>query len=82
MTLSPIGPGVPEALRTVLKSFHDVLSTLLAPGAPTPLFAVDAAGLPPAASHPQTLALVTDLNILAHSDGAHWIRQDTGAVIV
>ena len=23
-----------------------------------------------------------DLNILAHSDGVHWIRQDTGAQIV
>jgi len=82
MMLSPIGPGVPDALRMVLKSFHDALSALLAPGAPTPLFAVAAAGLPSAASHPQTLALVTDLNTLAHSDGVHWIRQDTGAVIV
>jgi hypothetical protein len=66
----------------VLKSFQDALSALLAPGAPTPLFAVASAGLPPAADHPRCLALVTDLNILAHSDGAHWIRQDTGAVIV
>jgi len=69
-------------LRGVLKSFHDALAGVIAPGAPTPLFAVAAARLPPAASHPQTLVLVTDLNILAHSDGAHWIRQDTGAVIV
>jgi hypothetical protein len=82
MTLSPIGPGVPEALRTVLKSFHDALTGLITPGAPTALFSVAAAGLPPAADHPKTVVLVTDLNILAHSDGAHWIRQDTGAVIV
>lgn len=82
MMLSPIGPSVPETMRAVLKSFHDALSALLAPGAPTPLFAIAAAGLPPAADHPLTLVLVTDLNILAHSDGAHWIRQDTGAVIV
>lgn len=80
--LTPIGPGAPEAVRAVLKSFHDAISTLLAPAAPTPLFAVASAGLPPAANHPRTLVLVTDLNILAHSDGAHWIRQDTGAVIV
>jgi hypothetical protein len=80
--LIPVGPGVPEAVRAVLKSFHDALGALAAPGAPTPLFATPQAGLPPAADHPQTLALVTDLNILAHSDGAHWIRQDTGAVIV
>jgi len=79
--LSPIGPGAPEALRGVLRSFHDALSGLLAPAAPSPLFAVAQAGLPPAAAHPQTLVLVSDLNILAHSDGLHWIRQDTGAVV-
>ena len=82
MTPSPVGPGVPEAVRAVLKSFEDALSALLAPGAPTPLFAVASTGLPPAVDHPRCLALVTDLNILAHSDGVHWIRQDTGAVIV
>jgi hypothetical protein len=80
--LTPIGPGTPEGLRALLKSFHDALAALMTPGAPVPLFAVAQAGLPPAASHPQTLVLVTDLNILAHSDGVHWIRQDTGAVIV
>lgn len=78
----PPGPGAPESLRTVLKGFHDALAGLMAPGAPTPLCAVTLARLPPAAAHPQTLVLVTDLNILAHSDGAHWIRQDTGALIV
>ena len=46
------------------------------------MFAVTQAKLPPAASYPQCVALVSDLNILAHSDGVHWIRQDTGAVIV
>jgi hypothetical protein len=80
--LTPIGPGAPEGLRALLKSFHDAISALMAPGAPVALFAVAQAGLPPAADHPQTLVLVTDLNILAHSDGSHWIRQDTGAVIV
>lgn len=80
--LLPIGPGTPEPLRALLKSFHDALQALIAPAAPAPVFAVAQAGLPPAADHPHTLALVTDLNILAHSDGIHWIRQDTGAVIV
>ncbi|MEW5685785.1 MAG: hypothetical protein AB1942_12780 [Pseudomonadota bacterium] len=79
--LSPVGPATPEGLRPLLKSFHDAILGLLTPGAPTPLFAVAQAALPPAAAHPQSLVLVADLNILAHSDGAHWIRQDTGAVI-
>ena len=80
--LNPIGPGVPEAVRATLKSFHDALLALMQPAAPTLVFAAPQAGLPPAAEHPQTLVLVTDLNLLAHSDGVHWIRQDTGAVIV
>jgi len=80
--LSPIGPGVPEALRPAMKSFADALAALMAPGAPTALYAVDSADLPLAADHPRTLLIVTDLNILAHSDGSNWIRQDTGAVIV
>lgn len=80
--LRPIGPGIPEALRTTLMSFHDTLGGLIVPGAPTALFAVVQAGLPPASSYPQTLVLVSDLNILAHSNGINWIRQDTGAVIV
>lgn len=82
MSLLPVGPGAPEGLRAILKSFHDALLGLIAPGAPTPLFAATAAALPAASEHPRTLVLVTDLNILAHSDGVHWIRQDTGAVIV
>ena len=82
MMLAPVGPGVPEAVRAVLKSFQDALAALASPGAPTPLFATASTTLPPAADHPRTLLIVTDLNILAHSDGANWIRQDTGAVIV
>ncbi|MGA0604944.1 hypothetical protein ACO2Q0_03005 [Phenylobacterium sp. VNQ135] len=80
--LLPIGPGLPEGVRAVLKSFHDAIFALQAPGAPTALFATSQTGLPSAAAYPQSLVLVTDLNILAHSDGVHWIRQDTGAVIV
>ena len=82
MSLLPVGPGAPEGVRALLKTFHDAISGLLTPDAPTPLFALVQAALPPAAAYPQTLVLVTDLNILAHSDGVHWIRQDTGAVIV
>jgi hypothetical protein len=76
------GPGAPEALRAHLLAIKNALDALSQPGAPTPLFAVAQAALPPAAAHPRTLVLVSDLNILAHSDGVHWIRQDTGAVIV
>ncbi len=80
--LLPIGPGVPEALRAVLKSFSDAILGLQQPAEPKPVFTVEQADLPPAAAYPNCVALVADLNILAHSDGVHWIRQDTGAVIV
>ena len=80
--LLPIGPGMPEAVRAVLASFHRAISELQTPGEPQPVFASLQAKLPPAQGYPQCVALVSDLNILAHSDGVHWIRQDTGAVIV
>lgn len=79
--LNPIGPGVPDAVRAVLKSFHEALLELQTPGAPKPVYACAAAELPAASDYPQCVALVRDLNILAHSDGVHWIRQDSGAVI-
>jgi len=82
VTLLPIGPGIPEPLRAVLKSLSDAVLDLQQPAEPKPVFTVAQAGLPPAATYPSCVALVTDLNILAHSDGVHWIRQDTGAVIV
>jgi hypothetical protein len=80
--LLPVGPGVSEGLRAVLKSFHDAISALQAPDRPQAVFALPQARLPPAAAYPNSVVLVADLNILAHSDGVHWIRQDTGAVIV
>ena len=80
--LTPVGSGLPDGVRAALRSLQDGLLTLLQPAAPTPVFAVAQTGLPPPAEHPHTVVLVTDLNILAHSDGSHWIRQDTGAVIV
>jgi len=80
--LTPVGPGVPAALHAVLTSMQDAVRGLQTPQAPTPVVAIAQAKLPPAVSYPQCVALVSDLNILAHSDGVHWIRQDTGAVIV
>ena len=80
--LTPIGPDVPAALQAVFKTIHDAIRDLQTPAEPKPVYAVAQAKLPPAASYRNCFALVSDLNILAHSDGVHWIRQDTGAVIV
>jgi len=79
--LVPVGPNVPESLRPLLKSLHDAVRALQTPDAPQPVFAVPLAGLPPAAAYPNSVVLITDLGVLAHSDGLHWIREDTGAAI-
>lgn len=76
-----IGPDTPAAVRPLLSEIVEALRALLSPGAPTPLHACASSALPPAAAWPRRLVLVTDLNILAHSDGSHWIRQDTGGAI-
>ena len=80
--LTPIGPDIPPAFHAVLTSIQTAIRDLQTPQEPKPVFAVVQAKLPPAASYPQCVALVSDLNILAHSDGLHWLREDTGAVIV
>jgi hypothetical protein len=80
--LTPIGPGIPADLRAVLTSIQDAIRALQTPAAPQPVYAIAQAKLPPAASYPNCVTLVSDLNILAHSDGTHWRREDTGAVIV
>ena len=80
--LTPIGPGIPAALYAVLTSMQDAIRDLQTPQEPKPVYAVTQAKLPPATSYPQCVALVSDLNILAHSNGGHWLREDTGAVIV
>jgi hypothetical protein len=80
--LIPPGPGAPESVRATLRSFHEALRELQAPGRPQAVFAVAQASLPPAGAYPNSLVLVADLDVLAISNGVHWIRQDTGAVIV
>ncbi|THD80632.1 MAG: hypothetical protein E7812_07840 [Phenylobacterium sp.] len=80
--LLPIGPDVSAPLRALLKSLRDAIEALQVPAEPKRVFVVARSGLPPAAAYQNCVVLVSDLNILAHSDGAHWIRQDTGAVIV
>ena len=80
--LTPIGPGLPASVQAVLASMQDAIRALQVPAAPQSVFAVTQARLPPAARYPQCVVLVSDLNILAHSDGTHWLREDTGAVIV
>lgn len=79
--MTPISPETPPALRGLLAELAEAVRAWRAPGSPTPVFACPAAQLPAASAWPGSLLLVSDLNILAHSDGSQWIRQDTGAAI-
>ena len=59
----------------------DAITQLQQPSQPVLVHAVAAADLPPAANWPNGVLQVSDLNILAVSNGVAWIRQDTGAAI-
>jgi len=81
MIVDPVGPDVPAALAPLLTSMRDAIMELFTPTEPRSAFPTLEADLPPAAAWPSTVVLVTDLNVLAHSDGSDWIRADTGAPI-
>lgn len=79
--MQPVPVGLPEDLGRYLADANAQLLGLLAPQAPTALYACATASLPPAASFTYCLAFVTDLSRLAASNGVNWLRTDTGAVI-
>ncbi len=76
-----VGPEIPPELRPFCLSVIEALRALQVPGSPTPLFAVNQADLPPAADWPDHALKVSDLNIIAFSDGTDWVRADTGVAI-
>lgn len=81
MKISPIGPAVPPGLAEILGDLRNAVLELMEATQPHRVLALSQAALPPAEAWPNCVVRVSDLNILAASDGANWIRQDTGAVI-
>lgn len=79
--LVPVGPGVPASVAAILKSHESAILQLREPAAPTRVYALAAADLPPAADWPEHVVWVSDIPTLAQSDGTNWIRADTGAAI-
>ncbi len=57
------------------------LAEIVQPMQPVRVYACLQADLPPAADWSNCVLRVTDLNVLAFSDGSDWIRADTGAAI-
>ena len=77
-----VPPSDPKAdPRPFYQAVTDAIAQLQRPGQPVPVYAVTSTQLPPAADWPDGVLRVSDLNILAVSDGVAWIRQDTGAAI-
>jgi len=81
MSGATVGPETPAAIRPLLRDLLDRIQALETPGSPVAVLAIRAADLPPPGAWPWRVVAVSDLNILAHSDGSHWIRQDTGGAI-
>ena len=75
----------PVDLKTDPRPFYQALANAIAalqtPQAPALVYACAQADLPPAANWPNGVVRVTNLDILAVSNGSAWIRQDTGAPI-
>jgi hypothetical protein len=75
----------PVDLKTSPLPFYqaivDAIGELQRPSKPVIVAAVRRADLPPAAGWPNGVLRVSDLDILAVSNGAAWIRQDTGGPI-
>lgn len=68
------------ALQMWLEQAEQRLAQLETPQGPTPVYACTKANLPTAASFINCIVRITDLDILAHSNGVNWLREDTGAI--
>lgn len=79
MTL-PIG-GIPAQVAAYLEELEGRVALLENPTSPVRVPAFTTAGMPSAATYIGCVIRNTTLNILAHSDGTNWKRQDTGASI-
>ena len=72
---------VPPQVAEYLNDLEVRLSILELPLGPRPVFSSTTALMPAASAYINGVLRNTTLNILAHSDGANWIREDTGAII-
>jgi hypothetical protein len=73
--------GTRPELALWLEQLEIRLGALETAQSPMPVYACTQAQLPAAAAYLNCVVRVSDLNILAASDGTNWRRQDTGAAI-
>lgn len=77
----PVPEGTPHDLAAYLEELEGRIAALESPGSPGKLFTCLEADLPAASSFYYCALLVSDLDVIAHSNGVDWIRSDTGAAI-
>lgn len=79
---APIGTN--PNLARFLNELEGAVLTLKNPKGPTALFPMLSTNLTVAnaLSYINCQVFATDLNMTAFSNGAHWLRSDTGAVII
>lgn len=71
----------PPEQQAYIDALEARIAELENPNGPKKVFASTTANMPSAADFYQCVLLNTTLNILAHSDGTNWKREDTGASI-
>lgn len=76
----PVPPPTAEHAR-FYSDVVAVLRSLMVPTGPLQLWGVDQADLPPAADSTACAVYVTDLDVIAVSNGTSWIRQDDGSAL-
>lgn len=76
-----MGMIFPPDQQAYIDALEARIAELENPASPRKVFASTTANMPAAAAYYQCVLLNTTLNILAHSDGTNWKREDTGASI-
>lgn len=79
MKIAPVSPAVPPNLAEILNDLRNAALELLNPTQPSQVVSIASDKLPPASAWNGCVVRLSDLNILACSDGSVWTRQDTGA---
>lgn len=82
MIVDPVGPDVPPGLAPLLTSMREAIMELLAPTQPRLAYRCASTDLPrPASDWTGTIVDLDDIATLAKSDGANWLRVDTGGTL-
>lgn len=80
----PAPIGTTTALAQYLNDLENRIGVIENPQAPRPLFPMLSTNLtaPNALTYINCQVFVSDLGVIGYSNGAHWLRSDTGGVIV